>query len=210
MPFSNARPALQRSLATSSRPFSIAIPARLANESRLPPKPRGFLAEKGRFPFRERIPSYESIHSSASASALTRGAASGELEMLRRKTVEQRGKIEASQRAMGTTPAIPTRINAFPVTYEELKHSRHRGRISTDRACIVIKRVFLNAFESYAVIFGPFWFRRMREEERHHVSVSSGGCLGQRRGVPKYLTGISVRFDKQLAHFYAPLGRDTC
>ncbi|KAL3448190.1 hypothetical protein BJX65DRAFT_307467 [Aspergillus insuetus] len=99
----NARPALSRSLSSSSsipgsRPFSIAIPARLANESRLPPQPRGYLAEKGPFPFRERATSYESIHT-ASVSG-SGSSSSAEVEMLRVKNVEQRRKIEALQRAM--------------------------------------------------------------------------------------------------------------
>ncbi|KAL2797222.1 hypothetical protein BJX66DRAFT_335128 [Aspergillus keveii] len=98
-----ARPALNRSLSSSSsisggRPFSIAIPARLANESRLLLQPRGYLAEKGPFPFRERATSYESIHTaSVSASGLS---SSADVETLRAKNPEQRRKIEALQRAM--------------------------------------------------------------------------------------------------------------
>ncbi|KAL2816505.1 hypothetical protein BJX63DRAFT_138019 [Aspergillus granulosus] len=104
MPLNNARPALSRSISSSgsmpgSRPFSIAIPARLATESRHFPKPRGFLADKGPFPFRERATSYESIHS-ASISRSMPGSNSAELEMLRTKTVEQKRKIESLQRAI--------------------------------------------------------------------------------------------------------------
>ncbi|KAL3486052.1 hypothetical protein BJX62DRAFT_242381 [Aspergillus germanicus] len=96
----NARPALNRSLSSSgsipgSRPFSIAIPARLANESRLPVRPRGYLAEKGPFPFRERATSYESIHTASVSKS-----SSLEVETLRVKNSEQRRKIEALQRAM--------------------------------------------------------------------------------------------------------------
>ncbi|KAJ0417266.1 hypothetical protein BJY00DRAFT_316047 [Aspergillus carlsbadensis] len=99
----SARPALNRSLPSSGsipgrRLFSIAIPARLANESRLPARPRGFLAEKGPFPFRERATSYERIHT-ASVSGLG-SSSSAEVEMLRVQNSEQTGKIEALQRAM--------------------------------------------------------------------------------------------------------------
>ncbi|KAL3458290.1 hypothetical protein BJX64DRAFT_292332 [Aspergillus heterothallicus] len=105
MSLNSARPALNRSVSSSggnvsgSRPFSIAIPARLANESRLLATPRGFLAETGPFPFRERATSYESIHTASIAGSCS-GSNPAELEMLRRKTVEQRSKIESLQKAM--------------------------------------------------------------------------------------------------------------
>ncbi|KAL2857256.1 hypothetical protein BJY01DRAFT_202497 [Aspergillus pseudoustus] len=104
MSLNGARPALNRSLSSSgghpgSRPFTIAIPARLKNEPRLPSTPRGFLAEKGPFPFRERTTSYESIHT-ASVAGSTSASSFAELEMLKKKMVEQRGKIESLQRAM--------------------------------------------------------------------------------------------------------------
>ncbi|KAL4885735.1 hypothetical protein BJY04DRAFT_213938 [Aspergillus karnatakaensis] len=103
MSLNTARPTLHRSLTApgrnQSRPFSIAIPARLANDSYRSPKPLGYLAEKGRFPFRERAPSYESVRLQSSGVEGVKGG-NAEVEMLREKTVEQRRKIEALQRTV--------------------------------------------------------------------------------------------------------------
>ncbi|KAL5342137.1 hypothetical protein BJX70DRAFT_395111 [Aspergillus crustosus] len=80
---------------TIRRDFTVAMPARLVNKHH-PLKPRGFLAEKGPFQFRERAPSYESVRTQ------TTNAEDGyaEMEMLRAKVVEQRRTIEALQRTV--------------------------------------------------------------------------------------------------------------
>ncbi|KAL3469929.1 hypothetical protein BJX99DRAFT_240360 [Aspergillus californicus] len=92
-----SRPSLRRSVTVPNRPISIVVPARLANESRLPSKPCGFLAEKGRFPYRERALSCDSTQ--------LREADLGpgldleeEVEVLKGKVAEQKGVIEGLQR----------------------------------------------------------------------------------------------------------------
>ncbi|KAL4912868.1 hypothetical protein BDW62DRAFT_193693 [Aspergillus aurantiobrunneus] len=94
-----SRPVLQQSItatASSQRLFSISIPARLANESRSQ-TPRGYLAEKGPFPFQQRATSYEEVISRSSGAS---SASNSELAMLRSQTVEQQRKIDVLQGTM--------------------------------------------------------------------------------------------------------------
>ncbi|KAL2823836.1 hypothetical protein BDW59DRAFT_162998 [Aspergillus cavernicola] len=73
-----------------SRPFSLTIPARQANTIRLTPKPRGFLADKGPFPYTPWTRSYEDI--------FLRGSESREIDTLMSETVEQERRIEGLER----------------------------------------------------------------------------------------------------------------
>ncbi|OJJ07558.1 hypothetical protein ASPVEDRAFT_46851 [Aspergillus versicolor CBS 583.65] len=90
-----SRPALQQVTASSqARPFSLSIPARLATEFR-PPTPRGYLAEKGSFPFQERATSYEEVISRSTAAS-----SASEAAMLRRQAADQKRKIDVLQGTM--------------------------------------------------------------------------------------------------------------
>ncbi|KAL4784996.1 hypothetical protein BJX76DRAFT_325750 [Aspergillus varians] len=93
-----SRPALQQTLAVTApsqiRPLSISTPARLANKSRVQ-IPRGYLAEKGPFPFQQRATSYEELMERRTSSSSSESGS--ELAMLRRQAVEQKRKIEVLQ-----------------------------------------------------------------------------------------------------------------
>ncbi|KAL4751061.1 hypothetical protein BDW72DRAFT_193328 [Aspergillus terricola var. indicus] len=111
MSLNATRPTLQRSLSSSSssalqqhhRPFSIAVPARLATQTSnitrsQPQTPCGFLAEKGPFRFQQRAISYEEVVSRSrsyenATENMNTPAASEELATLRKRTEEQRKTI---------------------------------------------------------------------------------------------------------------------
>ncbi|KAL4990742.1 hypothetical protein BDW68DRAFT_153791 [Aspergillus falconensis] len=118
MSLNTTRPSLQRSLSSNSsstfqqyhRPFSIAVPARLATHTSNIPRsqtqtPRGFLAEKGPFKFQQRAMSYEEVVSRSRSRGNENEtehmeAASEELAILRKRAEEQRKTIGVLQGTM--------------------------------------------------------------------------------------------------------------
>ncbi|KAL4925001.1 uncharacterized protein BDV17DRAFT_273245 [Aspergillus undulatus] len=90
-PIAASRPALIHTLtATSTRPFSVAVPARLAHKFRYQ-SPRGYLAEKGAFPFQQRAVSFDEVMSRSTPAELE------ELMELRSQATQQKRKIEILQ-----------------------------------------------------------------------------------------------------------------
>ncbi|KAL4946565.1 hypothetical protein BDV06DRAFT_218281 [Aspergillus oleicola] len=86
-----SRPVLQTTKAiTATRSFSVAVPARLAVVSQNQ-SPRGYLAEKGAFPFQQRATSFEEVISRSENSE------AAELMNLRSENAEQQRRIEVLQ-----------------------------------------------------------------------------------------------------------------